>query len=109
MKGIAVAVLIVTVASVALLHTAGDDRKASALLQAAQAKEAIEGDLKGAIALYQQAADEAGANRALAARALLGSGQAYQKLGGAQADAIFARIVRDFTDQRNVVAAARAG
>lgn len=109
MKRTAIAVMMVTVASVALSPAAGDDRKASVLLQAAKAKEAIEGDLKGAIALYQQAADEAGANRSLAARALLGSGQAYQKLGGAEADAVFARIVRDFTDQKDVVAAARAG
>ena len=64
---------------------AADDRKANVLLQAGLAKETVQGDLKAAIDLYGKAAREAGATRALAAKALLRLGQSHEKLGDAQA------------------------
>lgn len=92
----------------AVSQAAPDDQKAAVLLQAAQVKETIQGDLKGAIALYKEAADEAKANRPVAAKALLALGMAYQTTGTGDAQAVFARIVREFGDQTAVAAAARA-
>ena len=87
---------------------AADDKKATVLLQAAQAREAIQGDLKGAIALYQDVVNEAGGNRAIAARALVRMAECYQKLGDAEARKIFERVVKDYSDQKDAVTIARA-
>src|SRR2546422_10235697 len=50
----------ITLALAALLPLAAEDKKANVLLQAAQAKETVQGDLKGAIELYGHAVKEAG-------------------------------------------------
>src|SRR5262245_40486405 len=83
-------------ASMALV---AEDKKANELLQSGLTRETVQGDLKGAIALYEQAAKEAGTNRSLAAKAQLRLGAAYQKLGDAQARNVYERIVRDYADQ----------
>lgn len=87
---------------------AADGKKATVLFQAAQARETIQGDLKGAIALYQDVVKEAGANRAIAARALVRMAECYQKLGDAEARKIFERVVKDYSDQKDAVAIAQA-
>ena len=53
------------------------------MLEAAARKERVDGDLRGAIALYEKLAR--GANRAVAAMALARMGQCYEKLGDADA------------------------
>lgn len=75
-------------------------------LRAAQYKADVQGDLSGAIEDYRRIAE--GSDRVVAAKALLAMGLSYQKLGTGDARAVFTRIVRDFTDQKSVVAAARA-
>jgi len=67
--------------------------------------ETVQGDIKGAIALYERAAREAGANRSLAAKAQMRLGAAYQKLGDAQARTVYERVVRDYADQPEAVEA----
>ena len=69
--------------------------QAEKLLAAADQKATIDGDLKGAIDAYKKAVAAAGANRALAARALLEMADAYRKLGDAQARQIFERVARE--------------
>jgi Tol biopolymer transport system component len=89
-------------------NQAKDDR-AEVALQAAIKTETIDGDLKGAIAQYQKIAQSP--NRAVAAKALVRMGQCYEKLGETQlkdARATYERVVRDFGDQAEVVAQARA-
>lgn len=71
-------------------------------------KETLEGDLKGAVKLYQQAVNEARSDRATAARALIRMAECYQKLGSAEARAIYERILRDFSDQKDPASEARA-
>ena len=83
----------------AAMVTIAEDKKANELLQSGLTRETVQGDLKGAIALYQQAAKEAGANRSLSAKAQLRLGAAYQKLGDAQARSVFERVARDYADQ----------
>ena len=77
-------------------------RSVEVQLKAAQHKEEVEGDLQGAIALYQALANRArGTERATAAAALLRMAGAYQKLGDAQARAVYQRVIREFADQRD--------
>jgi Tol biopolymer transport system component len=85
------------------------DIQAEVALQAAIKTEDIDGDLKGAIEQYRKLAD--GGQRAVAAKALIRMGQCYEKLGGAQAleaRRAYDRVVRDFADQKETVAAAQA-
>ncbi len=71
-------------------------------------KERSEGNLKEAIQLYERAAERAGKNRALAAKALLEAGECYRKMGDAEARKVFERVIRDYADQKDAVAEARA-
>jgi len=68
--------------------------------------ELVDGDLKKAIEQYGRVA--AGGNRALAAQALVRMAECYQKLGDLQARTIYQRLVREFGDQPESVAIARA-
>ena len=74
-------------------------------LQAAIKTETVDGDLKGAIEQYRKLAD--GSHRAVAAKALVRMGQCYEKLGDAQARQAYDRVVRDFADQKEALAAAQ--
>src|SRR5829696_6214168 len=67
-------------------------------LREALHKQQVQGDLPGAIKIYQQIVSAKNANRAVAARALLELAGCYEKLGQ-QAEAVYQRIVRDFGDQ----------
>lgn len=78
------------------------------LFEKALVKERSEGNLKEAIQLYQRAAASAGKDRALAAKALIEEGECYRKLGDAEARKLFERVVRDYSDQKEAVALARA-
>lgn len=77
------------------------------LFASAEHKATVDGDLKGAIDEYRRIVDRSGANRALAARALVRMAEAYQKLGDTEAQRIYARIVRDYADQKDAAAEAR--
>lgn len=79
---------------------------AETLLQTAIKKEVVDGDLKGAIEQYKKIAQNG--NRVIAAQALLHMAECYQKLGDAEARKVYERIVREFGDQAQAVAAARA-
>jgi Tol biopolymer transport system component len=76
------------------------------LFKAAMNTEFVDGDLTRAIEQYAKVA--ASANRALAAQALVRMAECHDKLGSADAKAIYERIVRDFSDQRDAAATARA-
>lgn len=83
--------------------------RAEVSLRTAIETEAIRGDLKSAIRQYQQVADDyARTNRSVAARALLRLGDVYQKLGDAAATTIYEKLARDFGDQKDAAASARA-
>jgi Tol biopolymer transport system component len=78
-------------------------------LEAAVHREQVLGDLKGAIEQYKKLAQSG--SRTVAAQALIRLGQCYEKLGQAQvteARAAYERVVRDFTDQVEIVAQAHA-
>lgn len=76
--------------------------------QAALHKEMVEGDLKGAIEEYRKVAGRPGVARELAATSLLHVADCYQKLGDAQARAVYEQLLREYADQGPIVVEARA-
>ena len=83
--------------------------EAARLLKAAKNVELVDGDLKGAIRQYQAIAGKyAKTDRAAAAMALVRMAEAYQKMGDAESRKIFERVVREYGDQKEAVATARA-
>ena len=79
------------------------------LLQAAVHQELVDGDLERAIELYQDILARHADNRALAARALAYVGRSYQKLGNDRAREAYERVMREYSDQPEPLALARAG
>ena len=88
-----------------VLLLAESPRTAEVQFKAAQHKEQVEGDLKGAIEQYKKIAQIS--DRTLAARALVAIGQCYEKLGNAEARNAYERVVREFADQAESVGQAR--
>jgi Tol biopolymer transport system component len=79
---------------------------AAVALRAAMETETVKGDLKAAIEQYRALAKNP--DRAIAAQALVRMAGCHQKLGDAQAKVIYEQVVRDFGDQAEAVALARA-
>jgi len=77
------------------------------LFQQALTAERADGNLAGALTLYQRVVSEFAGDRALVARALVRLGDGYEKLGDPQARAAFERVVREFADQVESAAQAR--
>ena len=98
----------VGLAALTLASLRADERQARVLMQAAEARATVQGDLKGAIAAYQDAVKEAGANRALAAQALMRMAECYQKLGDVESRKIYERLVREYADQKEMATLAQA-
>ena len=76
------------------------------LFKAAVNTETVDRNCKAAIEQYRKVA--AGSNRALSAQALLRMAGCHQQLGDAEAQRIYGQIIRDYRDQTDVVAQARA-
>jgi Tol biopolymer transport system component len=89
----------------ALLAVAQKADDAERMLKAAQNAELVDGNLQRAIEQYKKIAQSG--NRALAAKALLRMAECYQKLGDAESKKIYERIVREYRDQKEAVAAAQ--
>src|SRR5512144_1031571 len=85
------------------------DDRAEVALQAAIKTATVDGNLKAAIELYQKLAN--GSNCAVAGRALIRMGECYEKLyeklGDAEASKAYERVVREFADQKEALAAAQ--
>jgi Tol biopolymer transport system component len=92
-------------ASVAI---AQKDDQAELLMQAAHQKQLVEGQLEEAIQLYKRIVQEHTGNRALSAKALLEMGQCYEKLGNTEARKAYEHVLRDYADQNEAAAQARA-
>jgi tetratricopeptide (TPR) repeat protein len=88
--------------------TAGQKKVSTeVLMQTAIQKESVDGDLKGAIDIYKKVAESS--DRALAAKALIRMAECYRKLGDSESRKIYERVIRDFADQKESVAIAKAG
>lgn len=102
--GNAIAIAVTT----AVLAAAQRPGPAHVALKAAIDKELVDGDLKGAIALYAKAVSEAKADRAIAAKALIRMAECHEKLGSAESRRIYERVLREYAEQKEAVATARA-
>jgi Tol biopolymer transport system component len=78
------------------------------LLASAQHKAIVDGDLRGAIEEYKKIVAGAGSNRTLAAQALVHMAECYQKLGDAESQKVYQRVVREYADQTEPASQARA-
>jgi Tol biopolymer transport system component len=78
------------------------------LFQQGLVKERSEGKLEEAMQLYRRAAGTAGKDRALAAKVLMQLAACYEKLGNTESRKIYERVVREYADQTESVAIARA-
>ena len=103
--GLFVVALLVTAVVIA---PAAQQMRAEVALKAAIEQETVKGDLKGAIVAYQRIVDGYPDNRSVRAQALVRMAECYQKLGDAQAKQVYERVVREFGDQADAVATARA-
>jgi Tol biopolymer transport system component len=96
------AISLITLSAAPLLGQSGHD-----LFQQALVKERADGDLRGAISLYERIVGEFSADRTLAATALLQMGECYEKLGSTEAEKAYRRVLQDFADQGELVRHAR--
>jgi Tol biopolymer transport system component len=78
------------------------------LFQQALVKERADGDVRGAIQLYERIVREFARDRALAARALVQAGRCYERLGNQNAQRAYRRVVQQYPDQADMVQEARA-
>jgi Tol biopolymer transport system component len=76
---------------------------AEQLYQSALYKEEIEGELDAAIKIYETVIRQYPENRPFAAKALLHSGICKERLGMKEAQKAYERVVRDYTDQSDIV------
>ena len=74
-------------------------RSGNDLFQQALMRERSQGDLKGAIEIYQRIVKEFGSDRRLAARALLEMARCQEKQGNEQARRTYERLIKEFSDQ----------
>src|SRR5262245_889251 len=77
-------------------------------LREALHKEQVEGDLAGAIKLYERIAADQKTPRAVAAQALLNLGRCHERLGNRDAQRVYERIVDQFGDQSTTLSQAKA-
>ena len=104
--------IIATVAAVVLIAPVAAQKtsEADTLLAAAQQKETLEGDPNAAIKQYSAIVSKyAKTDRAVAAMALVHMAECYQKIGDAAARKIYEQVVREYSDQKEAAALARAG
>jgi len=78
------------------------------LFQKGLVQERTEGDLDEAIRLYKQIVEEHKDDRALVAKTLVQLGGCYEKLGRAEAQKTYSRVLKEYADQSAPVAQARA-
>ena len=88
-----------------MLVLAQAPRSIEAQFKAAQHKEEVEGDLKGAIEQYNLIAR--GSDRVIGVKALLRVADCYRRLGDAEARAVYQRIIKEYGDQPQALLEAR--
>lgn len=97
--------ILIGILAAALAAGAQKSDDAERLLKAAQNKELVDGDLKGAIEAYQKVVASPAASRPAKAQALLRLGECYEKLGHGEARRAYERLVREFGDRQEATQA----
>jgi Tol biopolymer transport system component len=91
----------------AFVHSDPSQQSAEELYQAALLKKEAEGDLNGAIKLFQDLIAKFSDTRDVAARAQLQIGACYEKLGLKQAQEAYQKVIEKYPEQSNAVREAR--
>src|SRR4030042_3965135 len=104
--GLAVAFLVSALAAgnASLRHS---QQSAEDLYQAALLKKEAEGDLNGAIKIFQDILTRFPGKRDIAAKSQLQIGLCYEKLGLKEAEKAFQKVISDFPEQQEAVKQAR--
>ncbi|HYL35611.1 MAG TPA: tetratricopeptide repeat protein [Bryobacteraceae bacterium] len=103
MKRIVIGMLAVALAAVAQKNDQGER-----LLKAAMNAELVNGDLKAAIEQYKTIASKYASDHTVAAQALIHMAECHQKMGDTEARKVYEQVVREYADQKEAVALARA-
>ena len=103
-----IAVLIFAVACLVLFPICTFAQSAEELFQKAVQLEEVKGELEQAIAAYKNIVLKYSKNQPLAAKSLLRMGRCYEKLGKDEAKKAYERIIKEYANQPEVVAEARA-
>lgn len=106
-RALLVIVLLAAAGSWRLATHAQGVTEAERLLQKAILLETVDGNLQAAIDQYRKIVAENGSNRVVVARALLRLAGCYEKLGVAEAQKTYQRLINDYSDQTAEVALAR--
>ena len=93
--------LIIAIGLLAWTGAAVHAQSGNDLFQKALVKERTEGNIAEAIKIYQTIVQKYGADRKLAAKALIQMAECYQKLGDAESKKIYERLLRDYADQKD--------
>lgn len=101
-RTVGVVVIVLALCGVSFAAQKGQDLYQQALVQ-----ERAVGSLEKAIELFQSAAKEAGGDRELAAKALIGAARCYEKLGQVKAAELYEEVARTYPDQQEQAAIAR--
>ena len=104
----AVVTLVVVLALLAHVHAQKPASQAELLLGKALNLEDVAGNLKDAIATYEQVLKASDATRAQKARAQFRIGACYERLGTGEARKAYEAVVSQYGDQSELVAQARA-
>ena len=101
--------IMTVILAVALLAGAPTKNDAERMFKAARNAELVDGDLKGAIEQYDAiVAKFDKTHRDVSADALVRMAECHTKLGDAEARKIYQRVIKDYSDQKEAVALARA-
>ena len=105
MKRLATALIITLLAAGAQTRSDADH-----LLKAAQNAELVDGNLNAAIKQYGAIVSKFAKNdRGIAAMALVRMADCYRKMGDAESRRLYERVMREYADQKEAVAMAKAG
>ena len=99
--------VVVLVLAVVQVSAGYGQQTAEQLYQSALYKEEIEGELDAAIKIYETVIKQHPENRPVAAKSLLHSGICKERLGMKEAQKAYERVVREYTDQSDIVAKAK--
>ena len=95
------------VAATALVGAQSEGR-ATIMLETGIQKELVDGDLPGAVAVFNIILNRFGDEPGVASQALWHLGQSYEQMGDPQARKVYERLLRDYADQKALLSGARA-
>jgi Tol biopolymer transport system component len=107
-KNLIIIIFLAGISLILILNTASSQETAGQLFEKALYLEEGKGDLKAALAIYEEIATDNSVNRSLRAKARLHTGICWEKMGREEAQRAYKQVIQEFTDQQEVVSEARS-